>query len=211
MLEHPEYNEINDFVYGNSKNSKYLTLPTGQTRATLKLLGAVGDNVMSADNQQERLKSWIAGFVDGEGCFHVAINAQPRMTLGSQVLPEFRVVQHERDAETLSRIKETLGCGRVVRNRNNSGNCLELRVRGTQDLNKVVQFFRQYPLQTTKRHNFEKFAQVIELMNRCKHLTPEGIRVIAHIASQMNRRQDRRILRDYTLDTRNGEDIVRPA
>ena len=28
---------------------------------------------MRADNQQERLDSYIAGFVDGEGCFHLAV------------------------------------------------------------------------------------------------------------------------------------------
>ncbi len=53
---------------------------------------------MDADNPQERLDAkWIVGFVDGEGCFHVAINKIPEMSLGWQVLPEFRVVQHERD------------------------------------------------------------------------------------------------------------------
>ena len=53
---------------------------------------------MSADNQQERLDAnWIVGFVDGEGCFHVSINKMHKMTLGLQVLPEFRVVQHHRD------------------------------------------------------------------------------------------------------------------
>ena len=33
------------------------------------------DNVMGADDQQERLKTvgWVVGFVDGEGCFSVAI------------------------------------------------------------------------------------------------------------------------------------------
>ncbi|HEX7079988.1 MAG TPA: LAGLIDADG family homing endonuclease, partial [Gammaproteobacteria bacterium] len=40
---------------------------------------------------------WITGFVDGEGCFHVGINPHKEMTAGFQVLPEFTVVQHERD------------------------------------------------------------------------------------------------------------------
>ena len=30
---------------------------------------------------------WIVGFVDGEGCFHVSINAQEEMSIGFQVLP----------------------------------------------------------------------------------------------------------------------------
>ena len=62
---------------------------------------------MSAGNQQERLDAeWIVGFVDGEGCFHVAINRMPKMSLKWQVLPEFRVVQHERDEMVLHEIKD---------------------------------------------------------------------------------------------------------
>ncbi len=44
---------------------------------------------------------WILGFVDGEGCFHVAVNKNSTMTLGYQVLPEFTVTQHERDIKVL--------------------------------------------------------------------------------------------------------------
>ena len=44
---------------------------------------------------------WITGFVDGEGCFHVGINPHPSMKTGFQVLPEFTVVQHERDVQVL--------------------------------------------------------------------------------------------------------------
>jgi hypothetical protein len=39
---------------------------------------------------------WIAGFVDGEGCFHIGINQNKDMLLGYQVLPEFVVTQHKR-------------------------------------------------------------------------------------------------------------------
>jgi hypothetical protein len=33
------------------------------------------ENMLGADNQQERLRTvgWIVGFVDGEGCFSVTI------------------------------------------------------------------------------------------------------------------------------------------
>ena len=42
---------------------------------------------------------WVTGFVDGEGCFLVGINRHPEMTAGFQVLPEFTVVQHQRDSQ----------------------------------------------------------------------------------------------------------------
>ena len=72
---------------------------------------------MSAGNQQERLDAlWIVGFVDGEGCFHVGINRQSAMSVGWQVLPEFRLVQHQRDEQILDKVKEYFGFGRVVVN-----------------------------------------------------------------------------------------------
>ena len=38
------------------------------------------DNPIGADNQQERLDAYLAGFVDGEGTFHVAIQRNPSTT-----------------------------------------------------------------------------------------------------------------------------------
>ena len=147
---------------------------------------------MSADNQQERLDtSWIVGFVDGEGCFHVSVNRIDHMKLGWQVLPEFRIVQHERDEAVLYRIKEVLGCGNVVVNH---GNRKELRVRGIKNLTKIVEFFRTHELQTSKKKNFELFAKIISEMVEGKHLTDSGLKHIAEIASKMNRQVKRKYL-----------------
>ena len=139
----------------------------------------------SADNQQERLdNNWISGFVDGEGCFHVAINKLPKMTLGYQVLPEFRIVQHKRDIEILKRIQQNLGVGTI---RINHGDRYELRVRGVLELNKIINFFEQHPLMTKKRNDFLLFKEIIQLMNKRKHLSQEGLEQIALKASKMNR------------------------
>ncbi len=144
-----------------------------------------GENVTSADNQQERLDlKWIVGFVDGEGCFHVAINRISKMTLGYQVLPEFRIVQHKRDIDILKRIKETLGVGTI---RRNHGDRFELRVRKLEELNEIVRLFEKYPLMTKKRMDFALFKEIIILMNNKEHLCQEGLRRIAVIAAQMNR------------------------
>ena len=141
---------------------------------------------MSADNQQERLDpKWITGFIDGEGCFHVSINKIPKMTLSWQVLPEFRVVQHERDELLLKKLKLYFGFGNVVVNH---GDRKEFRVRGLENLNKLVKFFKKNPLQTSKQKNFELFSEIIELMNKKQHLNKKGLKKIAQIASKMNRK-----------------------
>ena len=69
---------------------------------------------MAADNQQERLDpEWVVGFAEGEGCFRVSINRQPKMSTGWQVLPEFRLVQHKRNKATLQKLQQFFGAGDV--------------------------------------------------------------------------------------------------
>ena len=140
---------------------------------------------MGADNQQERLDpNWVTGFVDGEGCFYVAINRQPKMKLGWQVLPEFRIVQHKRDEQLLESLRLFFGCGTVTVNH---GDRKELRIRGLDNLSRVVEFFRNFPLRSKKQRDFEIFAEIIKLMKQGLHNSSEGLNAIAILASRMNR------------------------
>ncbi len=127
---------------------------------------------------------WVVGFVDGEGCFYVGINPHPEMSIGYQVLPEFRVVQHERDMVVLYALKRFFRGGVV---RRNHGDRYELRVRKLSALADVVRFFEDHPLKTKKRVDFMKFRQIIRLMQEGAHLTTEGLEQIVVIATAMNR------------------------
>ena len=106
-----------------------------------------------------------------------------KMNLGWQVLPEFRVTQHERDELLLTRIRDFFGFGSV---RKNHGDRLNYRVRGLENLTELVRFFERHPLQTKKRADFETFAEIIGLMKDDQHLTRSGLDEIAHLASEMN-------------------------
>ena len=145
---------------------------------------------MAADNQQERLDAlWIVGFTDGEGCFHISINKLTGMSLGWQVLPEFRIVQHEKDEAVLYKLKEYFGFGDVkINNTDENAARKGFRVRGLENLKKVVEFFKKNPLKTTKKKNFEIFAEVIQMMDNKEHLTKEGLDNIAKLVSEMNRK-----------------------
>jgi hypothetical protein len=129
---------------------------------------------------------WIVGFVDGEGCFHVGINLHPEMTAGFQVLPEFTVVQHERDVQILHALKSYFGCGVV---RKNNGDRMAYRVRGHEHLSKnIVPFFEKHLLKSRKRVDFVKFREIVILMGRGEHLTSDGVEHIRAIANEMNRK-----------------------
>ena len=128
---------------------------------------------------------WIVGFSDGEGCFHVGINPNKEMTCGYQVLPEFTVVQHERDVQILHALKSFFGCGVV---RKNHGDRMAFRVRSQEHLTRIIlPFFMKHPLKTKKNVDFLKFRDVLLLMEKGSHLTADGVESIRSVASQMNR------------------------
>ena len=131
---------------------------------------------------------WITGFVDGEGCFYVGINPSRQLKSGYQVLPEFTVVQHERDVQVLFGLKRFFECGVV---RTNHGTRKAYRVRSKDHLlNRIIPFFMKHQLKTKKRLDFIKFRQVLLMMDSGEHLTAEGVEKIRGIAAQMNRRSD---------------------
>ncbi len=128
---------------------------------------------------------WVVGFVDGEGCFHVGVSRHPEMTAGVQVLPEFTVVQHERDVKVLHGLKAFFGCGVV---RRNHGDRMAYRVRKLEHLrDTIVPFFMKHPLKTGKRQDFERFRRAVLLFERKEHLTAAGLEEIRELAKQMNR------------------------
>lgn len=128
---------------------------------------------------------WVTGFVDGEGCFHVGINPHETMKTGYQVLPEFTVVQHERDVQILHALKAYFGCGVV---RKNHGDRMAYRVRKQEHLlRRIIPFFLKHPLKSRKRQDFEKFRRVLLLMEAGEHLKASGVAEIRRIAEQMNR------------------------
>jgi hypothetical protein len=127
---------------------------------------------------------WIVGFVDGEGCFFVGLNKQPTMKTKIQVLPEFTVVQHKRDIAVLQDLKTYFQCGAVIRNH---GDRYAYRVRGHENLYKrIVPFFEKHKLKTKKGVDFQKFRDVVLLMEKKAHLRFEGLEQITKIANAMN-------------------------
>jgi hypothetical protein len=177
------------------------------------------NNPTGAGNQQERLvrRGWVIGFVDGEGCFSIGFIRQNDRAgrkgyrTGYQVSHEFAVTQGAKSISCLNELCEFFGVGHVIVNRrydNHKEYLYRYVVRKRGDLLKtVIPFFRQNPLQSSKREDFEKFARCVELVESGHHLTPMGLIEIAEIAQTMNRQKPRgdliKILRDHTPDIRD--------
>src|SRR3954451_10534606 len=124
------------------------------------------DNASGAVNQQERLDPYIAGFVDGEGSFHVAVQRNPSTRLGWQLVPEFHVSQDVNRGEVLHLIRERLAGGYIRENhRGSRDTTLVYVVRRRDDLlTKVIPFFERNPLVSSKQQEFLVFARIVRAM-----------------------------------------------
>jgi hypothetical protein len=148
-----------------------------------------------ASRRRERMElspDWVVGFVDGEGCFHVSVNENPKTKLGYQVIPEFVVVQHQRDIQVLYALKSFFKCG-VVRKNNGDRWCY--RVRKLACLKAICEFFVKHPLKTKKNVDRIRFCRIVGYMLEGRHLSVEGLLEIIDVALRMNTQQREALLR----------------
>ena len=153
------------------------------------------DNPSSADNQQETKvatqqldSSWIVGFVDGEGCFSVAVRANPRnarRTGGWQLTATFQVSQHRSERALLERFRAHFGCGHVY-GKGAESNVSTFSVTRLDHLEKrILPFFETHRL-LVKDDDFQKFAAIVRSMRRKEHLHPDGFDRLVRLAYTMN-------------------------
>ena len=153
----------------------------------------------SADNQQERFNfaNWIVGFVDGEGCFTVSFFSHPksRLRLKWQVFPEFVITQGKKSQDTLEKIKDFLGCGKIYLNKRRDDHhehLVKFVVRDRNDLlTKILPFFEENQLRTAKINDFAIFAKIIKMMQTGDHLQEKGLAKIRLLVQKMNNRKFR--------------------
>ncbi len=134
------------------------------------------------------------------------------MTLGWQVQPAFAVAQSASSRFVLDDLVDFFECGRVYLNRRRDSHkedLLRYCVNKRADLvTKIIPFFQENELRTTKRENFSKFSRIIGMMEEGRHLTNEGLAEFASITETMNHRKPSnylRILRDHTPATSHGD------
>lgn len=81
-------------------------------------------------------------------------------------------------------VKSYFGVGTIYKN---GKDCIQLRVTSIKDLtNHIIPHFKNYPLISKKRADFEIFKQVLDIMNRKEHLTTEGLNKIVSLRASMS-------------------------
>jgi len=152
---------------------------------------------MKKDNQQERLKMacWISGFTDGEGCFTVSCINNSTTRFGKQIFPEFVITQSGKSLETLKEIQTYFRCGSIILNKrydNHNEDLYRFCIRTIKELDeKIIPFFENFPLKTSKYNDFLIFRKIVKLMSKKKHLNENGFRQVLALAGTMNRKKIR--------------------
>jgi hypothetical protein len=186
-----------------------------------------GDNPSGGDNQQGRPRcsltpDYVAGFIDGEGCFSVSIRPHPTVRYGNRwfIQPAFHAYQHRENVEILDELRSFFGCGSLVP-KGPSSSVVTYCVHARRDLESVIiPFFERHPLISKKRLDFLKFAEIVRMMQRKEHLMDPGFRRIVELAFSMNQHgKQRKYRREEVLaepsetvrraPTCSGEDTVR--
>ena len=128
---------------------------------------------------------WIAGFASGEGFFMVKINKSSTTKSGFSVLLRFQITQHSKDELLIKSLVHYLGCGYCNTNTTDTTNFICNKF--SENIEKIIAFFRQYPILGVKYQDFLDWCKVVELMKVKAHLTPEGLDQIRLIKSGMNK------------------------
>ena len=136
---------------------------------------------------------YVTGFVDGEGCFSISIS-QKRFRV-PEVRLKFEIEVREDDEPILEQIKQLLGCGSIYRLEYERYRKwrphVKYMVGSFKEIKeKIIPFFKNYPLQAKKRKQFDLFCQVALMMEKGEHKTIEGISKISSMRDAFRQHKD---------------------
>jgi LAGLIDADG DNA endonuclease family protein len=159
----------------------------------------ISDNPMGADHQQGRSQGilspdYVAGFIDGEGCFCVSIHPHPSVEQPERWLfgHSFQAYQHRDNVGILEKLRDFFGCGRISAKGPNSHVMTYSVYRRADLVKRIIPFFDVHPLISRKQEDFMKFREIVLAMTRKEHRTEEGFKRLVELGFSMNQRGKQR-------------------
>jgi len=156
-------------IFGKSEISKFISnlnvkLPDNNTK---DLPNHLKKNMPSATRE---FIQWLVGFTDAEGTFYIYNNKS--WTAASL---RFSIELHSDDIGILYKIAQTLGVGRVVKDK--IRNSAVFYVVNFNDIIRVIKpLFEEFPLQTSKYLDFICFSKAAQIKSK----SPEGVSKISN-------------------------------
>lgn len=163
--------------------------------------------MLGADNQQAKKSTrvsdeYLAGFVDGEGCFYVGFGKRDDLPLKWQIITEFHLSQNPGGKNVLEIFKARLGCGYLKPNhaKNPKDISWVLVIKNRRDLSeKLIPFFDKHPLHSQKQLEFLVFKKILSLIEKKKHLEKKGFREAIELVFSLPRITNKRYSKEVLL------------
>lgn len=157
-------------------------------------------NVPTEDNVLKNVSSeflyWFSGFTDAEGNFLISIDRQ-------YVRFRFKISLHIDDVEVLNTIKSNLNVGTVTLE--SSRNRCSYIIQDYEEIKNIIcPIFNAFPLHTSKRLDFENFAQAVFIKDN-KQLSDAGLSKIVSLKNTMNTKRE-----IFTYNTTKSQIIINP-
>jgi LAGLIDADG DNA endonuclease family protein len=185
-----------------------------------------GQDVFDVGQVPDAIGYYFAGFVDGEGSFHLTFRRRQDYKLPWKVSLCLNVSQ--KDKVILALLKRHLQCGEI---RYKSGDVWMYEVNNLNAIrSNVIPFFCRFGfLSAKKKRDFAIFQRMAELMAAGAHLSRDGIESLLKLRLSMNWGGKRKYSDDMVLaafsvlessettcqtpsvDPADGDDIVRSA
>jgi hypothetical protein len=156
--------------------------------------------VFQVDRISDAIGYYFAGFVDGEGSFHVVFRRRKDYKLPWKISLALNVSQKEK--AILALLKRHLQCGEL---RFKEGGVWMYEVSNLNAIrDNVIPFFRRFGfLSAKKKRDFAIFQRMEELMTGGAHLSREGIESLLRLRSGMNDGGKRKYTDDMILSAFN--------
>ena len=152
---------------------------------------------------------YIIGFVDGEGCFCIALKNQKSAKVKWVLDPVFHVTQHSKHKKLLQNLQKFLDCGTVIK-KYGQEDTLQFIVQSRRELvDKVIPFFKKYKL-IVKKKDFEIFAEIVEELDKHKHGNIKNFKILLKKAFKMNQEgKQRKYLLEDVLKSLGSSETIR--
>lgn len=168
--------------------------------------------MFKADQVPDALGYYLAGFVDGEGSFHLTFRRRPDYKLPWKVSLCLNVSQ--KDRVILALLKRHLQCGTI---RYKGGDVWMFEVNNLNAIRgNVIPFFKRFGfLSAKKKRDFAIFVQMAEMMARGSHLQKQGIVELLRLRRRMNdggkRKYPEQVILEAFDKTESSETIRRTS
>ena len=131
--------------------------------------------------------SWLAGFIDAEGCFNVTLFKRKAMALGYQVKLRFMIDQKD-CLNTMLFIKDLLNLFLTNRKLKEGSVGVMHRIESNSFVKVplIIEYLNKFKLKSKKQESFNKWVTVYELVKNKAHLTEKGLSEIRKLSKEVN-------------------------